>query len=66
MSAHLCEGPALAFQPALGWEGHTGPRGGAVEHGPAVGFTNSTTGEGGQRISQNAVLKSLLPKGLKG
>lgn len=66
MSAHLCEGPALTFQPALGREGHTGPRGGAVEHDPAVGFTNSTTGEGGQRVSQNAVLKGLLSKGSKG
>lgn len=55
MSTHLCEGPALTFQPALGREGHTGPRGGAVEHDPAVGFTNSTTGEAGHRVSQNAV-----------
>lgn len=47
VGAYLCEGPALAFQAALGWQGHTGPRGRTVEHDAAVGFTNSTTSERG-------------------
>lgn len=42
---YLRKGPALSFQSALGWKGHAGPGGRAVEHDAAVGFTNSTTGE---------------------
>lgn len=58
MVTHLREGPALTLQAALGREGHAGPGGGAVEHDPTVGFTNSTTGEGGQGVkSEKAPFK---------
>lgn len=50
LATHLRKGPALTLQAALGREGHAGPGGGAVEHDPAVGFTNSTTGERGQGV----------------
>lgn len=45
MCEHLCEGPALTFQAALGRQGHTRPRRRTVEHDAAVCFTDSTTGE---------------------
>ena len=44
---YLCEGPALAFQAALGRQGHTGPGGRTVEHDAAVGLTTSATGQQG-------------------
>lgn len=70
LATHLREGPALTLQAALGREGHAGPRGGAVEHDPAVGFTNSTTGEGGQGVSQKSpvqtsTVKKDLTQGIK-
>lgn len=62
LATHLREGPALTLQAALGREGHAGPRGGAVEHDPAVGFTNSTTGEGGQGVSQKSPVQTSTVK----